>query len=618
MATAGTLVGATLAGRYRLNKLIGQGGMGSVYEAFDRQMSDRVVAVKVLAPHLVADTTQVTRFEQEARAANQLRHPNTISVLDFGHTTDGHVFMALEYLHGETLTQVLRFGRLEPTRALYMIRQVCKSLAEAHAKGIIHRDLKPDNIFVCEIYGEKDFIKVIDFGIAKLAVGGAELTQVGKMFGTPRYLSPEQAQGLPLSAPSDLYSVGVILFEMLTGQAPFQADDSLSVAIKHVQERPPTLKDVAPTLEIPQLLERLVAKLLEKKPQNRFQNAEEVLVALDECLQALGQFPQQSGHFTPVSTRTPARPSTIPPPQPLSARTPSAVKNLPTKASPDDATRTLVASGEELNDSTQMLDHVLAPTDHEEATRAVDAANLEAPEPNDAGDERPGGQGHTLALDVEVSADGGLKPAENQRRTRVDTQRPRENTHPSRKRATSTGVRAAPEPEGPSKWALLAVAVVLGLLGGGTAWYMTRPKTLPQPVVVNQAPEPQQVAEVPVETPKPQPEPKLDVKPLAEAPKPQPVEVETTVDIVSTPPLAQVTIDGMPAGPTPVTLHLKADAQKLLTAVVKLDGYEDVTLPIDPQKVREAGLTKLPVMLKAKPKVVAKPVVRKPKQVDWQ
>lgn len=264
MEGSNNLVGRSLAGRYKLIKMIGQGGMGSVYQAHDSQMSNRVVAVKVLAPHLVSDEKQVMRFEQEARAANQLRHPNTISVIDFGQS-DGHIFMVIEFLTGDTLTAVLKEGRMEIARAIYMMRQVCKSLAEAHSKGIIHRDLKPDNIFVCEIYGEKDFIKVIDFGIAKfLESGGAELTQAGKMFGTPRYLSPEQAQGLPLTAASDLYALGVILFEMVCGRPPFVAEDPIAVAIKHVQEPPPSFAEVAPDLFVADELDHLVFKLLAK------------------------------------------------------------------------------------------------------------------------------------------------------------------------------------------------------------------------------------------------------------------------------------------------------------------------------------------------------------------
>ena len=307
------LVGKALAGRYKLDSLLGRGGMGTVYKAFDTQMSDRVVAVKVLAPHLVSDEKQVLRFEQEARAANQLRHPNTISVLDFGRDPEGHIFMVIEFLTGQELTSIVRQGPMEPQRALYVMRQVCKSLAEAHSKGIVHRDLKPDNVFVCEIYGEKDFVKVIDFGIAKfLEDESAQLTQAGKMFGTPRYLSPEQAQGKKLDARSDLYTCGVIMFECLTGRVPFMAEEAIAIAIKHVQETPPKMEEVNPSVKVPPAVDALVFKLLSKKADHRFQSAEEVVAAIDGALATLGAMGH--GHLTPHAALTPARPITIPPP----------------------------------------------------------------------------------------------------------------------------------------------------------------------------------------------------------------------------------------------------------------------------------------------------------------
>jgi serine/threonine protein kinase len=619
MANPGSLVGAVLCGRYRLTKLIGQGGMGSVYEAFDRQMADRLVAVKVLAAHLTLDETQVTRFEQEARAANQLRHPHTISVLDYGHTDDGHLFMVLEYLHGETLTQVLRHGPLAPARALSILRQICKSLAEAHAMGIIHRDLKPDNIFVCEIYGEKDFVKVIDFGIAKLAVGGAELTQVGKMFGTPRYLSPEQAQGLPLAATSDLYSLGVILFEMLTGQAPFHADDSLSIALKHVQEPAPALRDVGPLLQLPQVFERVVAKMLAKKPAQRFQSAEEVLAAVDECLEALGPAAKLEG------PRTPTRPKTIPPvPAPREA-TPVVKPAEVQKLDEAESTKQLQAN----EDATQML--AAMPDEDAEATRAISAMDrpltpaatdprvASAPKPANAtptpANARQGGEGHTLALEVEDAPSGG-----------VQVKRPERPPQPKRRSAPQAVVRqaAAAKPaedaegleDGPNKLILLAVAIVLAAVGGGGAWLWVSGHA-PQPTVaaLETAQTPAAAAPVVPEAP---PEPQVAAK-LAEPP---PYSVEITSD----PPGASVTIDGMPAGTTPVPLKLSASAGKMV-AVLTLAGHDDYRLEIDPQKLREAGISHLPIhLVVAKPQAkaeakpakpaAAKTVTHKPK-IEW-
>ncbi len=599
MATANSLVGAVLCGRYRLTKLIGQGGMGSVYEAHDRQMADRQVAVKVLAAHLTTDETQVTRFEQEARAANQLRHPNTISVLDFGHTEDGLLFMALEYLHGETLTQVLRHGAIEPARSLFMLRQICKSLAEAHAKGIIHRDLKPDNIFVCEIYGESDFIKVIDFGIAKLAVGGAELTQVGKMFGTPRYLSPEQAQGLPLAATSDLYSLGVILFEMLTGEVPFYAEDSLSIAMKHVREPAPTLRDRAPELALPAVLEGLVARLLAKGPQARFQSAEELLVAVDGCLQALGSNGRSTGPAPLTGPRTPTKPKTIPPvPAPRPRTGPLA------KLAEHEPTATVAVTQE----ATQLLQ---AAADDDEATRAVLAMD-DAPAvppvrtPSTPTPPRPVAEGRTLALDVEEAPSGGLQPRRVERPDRPAPKRrtappPAKNPQPTQEVATH---------EGPNKLVLLGVTVVLALVGGGLAWWWREGRQLDVVVAPPTAPAPEPMRAPPL------------APAVIAAPPPGKAPAEPAphvVTIVSDPPGAQVTIDAMPAGPTPVELKLAASA-KPIVAVLSLAGHEDYRLEIDPQKVREAGMTQLPVHLvaKAPSKPAAVKVAPRKAKLEWE
>ncbi|MSQ85097.1 MAG: serine/threonine protein kinase [Myxococcales bacterium] len=442
------LVGRVLAGRYKLLKLIGQGGMGSVFQGTDSQMSNRVVAIKILASHLVADEKQVARFEQEARAANQLRHPNTISVIDFGQS-EGLIYMVMEYLTGETLTVILRQGQCETARCLYMIRQVLKSLAEAHSKGIIHRDLKPDNIFVCEIYGEKDFIKVIDFGIAKfLESGGQELTQAGKMFGTPRYLSPEQAQGLPLSAASDLYSLGVILFEMLSGRPPFLAEDPIAVAIKHVQEAPPTFADVAPNLYVPEELDHLVFKMLAKKAAQRFQSAEEVLEAIDRAMVALGSPRHPSGQFSAVHTRTPGHPITMPPPNRRSQPPPS----KPADADAD-ATRTL----DTLNSGSEPA-----------ATMAMDIAS---PQPATAG-----ANAATMALDT-LDAAAHLQASRNTKGSRAA---------PS-VRVAADRDQADPAQSGTQRLLLLLVIAIVLIGGAIAAVVLTRPPASADASVADQA-----------------------------------------------------------------------------------------------------------------------------------
>ena len=582
------LIGYSLAGRYKLLKMIGAGGMGSVYQAADSQMSNRIVAVKVLAPHLVSDDKQVLRFEQEARAANQLRHPNTISVIDFGRDPAGHIFMVIEFLTGETLTNVLRKGPMDPSRAMIMMRQVCKSLAEAHAKGIIHRDLKPDNIFVCEIYGEKDFIKVIDFGIAKfLESGGQELTQAGKMFGTPRYLSPEQAQGLPLTGASDLYALGVILFEMLAGRPPFVAEDPIAVAIKHVQETPPTFDEVAPGVDVPDELDHLVFKLLAKKAANRHQSAEEVVASLDLALAALGNR-NPSGNFTPVAARTPARPKTIP----------------PTSRQAEEA------------DATRAIDSLSLPTAQpgDERTMALDSLSM--PPPVAAGSHGGGSHG------------GGSAVAANERTVALDLDAARsamDAVRADKKPAPHSRAKPANAPAAGSSrnlillliFVLLTVAAVVAasMQSGGAD---SRPVQVAQGVANGAAgpaaavPEPARPA-----TPEPEPEPPAKVEPIA--PKPPAAPVEFKVNVVSTPPGAEVTLDGLVMGKTPFELKLSPE-RATMTYVLKLDEYEDYKLEAASLlKLAQAGGSQVLPELKAKPKAVVKPVVRKkPKASDWE
>ncbi len=574
MSGQSNLVGLSLAGRYKLVKMIGQGGMGSVYQATDTQMSNRVVAVKVLAPHLVSDEKQVLRFEQEARAANQLRHPNTISVIDFGQS-DGHIFMVIEFLTGDTLTNLLRKGRLDLWRSLYMMRQICKSLAEAHSKGIIHRDLKPDNIFVCEIYGEKDFIKVIDFGIAKfLEAGGQELTQAGKMFGTPRYLSPEQAQGLPLTAGSDLYALGVILFEMVSGRPPFVAEDPIAVAIKHVQEQPPSFKEVAPEIHVPPEVDTLVFKLLAKKPAQRYQSAEELLEAIDAVMSGQGGR-NPSGQFAQVANMTPSRPKTIPP----------------------------TSSGQQRRGT-------IPPPSLEnadvEATRALDAADFNL----------GGGGGGEAAPTMAMDNVQHLMPGANERTQALDVDSAKAAMAAAGIGKAKTGARAndkkAKDSTGGAQKFLILALIVVAVGAVAVATFMPKsdpPERAPQVAVAQPAaPEP--------EPPKPiEPEKKVaePVKPVEPA---KPLEHKVTIH--STPEGASVTLDDLPVGKTPYVLNLKPGGPNH-KATFKLDDYEDYKLDIAAANVVAAGLTELKVELKQKPKPVKAQVSKgaAKKKLEW-
>ena len=226
--------GTVLAGRYKLHGLIGEGGMGDVYLATHLKI-DKKVAVKVLAPEQMRRTRTVNRFLQEAKAASKIRHPNVVDITDYGEA-EGCAFFVMEYLEGEDLSQMLkRIGRIEWERAKRIATQLLEALSAAHKAGIIHRDIKPHNCFITPTDRERDFVKVIDFGIAKLREGtGEQLTRTGTIVGTAEYMSPEQGLGQELDGRSDLYSVGIILFRMLTGEVPFKAANPMGVLYHHI------------------------------------------------------------------------------------------------------------------------------------------------------------------------------------------------------------------------------------------------------------------------------------------------------------------------------------------------------------------------------------------------
>lgn len=285
------MLGLTIADRYTIVGRLGAGGMGTVYRAEQAPMN-REVALKVLRKDLGRDPETVARFHREAHTLSQLKHPNTVTIFDFGQTEDGLLYLAMELLEGEMLSSRLkRVGPMDVPQAIRIACGVLRSLAEAHSRGIIHRDLKPDNIFLARVHGrpdEDEIVKVVDFGIAKIRDGERRLeplqTQEGTVFGTPRYMSPEQAQGKSLDGRSDLYAVGVLLFHMLTGRPPFTDDDAVVVMAHHIKTVPPPVRQVAPGRPIPESLERLVQRALEKDPVHRPQSAEEFLVALERTM----------------------------------------------------------------------------------------------------------------------------------------------------------------------------------------------------------------------------------------------------------------------------------------------------------------------------------------------
>ena len=286
------LLGHTLDGKYRLDSQLGIGGMGTVYRA-RHLLIDRPVAVKVLNPRFVEDEAARTRFQREARAAGRLQHTNAVTVTDFGQSQDGYVYIVMELLEGRTLRDILaKEAPLDAARSVSIMLQVAAAVAAAHEAGIIHRDLKPANIFIVQRAEVPSVVKVLDFGIAKLAAESLEeddiksLTQVGAMIGTPRYMSPEQCDGAELTPAADVYSLGVILYEMLTGAVPFSGSTPLAIAMKHTSELPRRPREFVAS--IPPALEEVVLHALEKNPQARPANAEEFRQELLVTAERLG------------------------------------------------------------------------------------------------------------------------------------------------------------------------------------------------------------------------------------------------------------------------------------------------------------------------------------------
>src|SRR6185436_6852622 len=304
----GVSAGRVLGGRYRLDALIASGGMGEVYRTTRLHIGDEV-AVKVLRSELVDNATTRERFQREAQAAARLRHPNAVIIHDFGEEPDGIVYIVMALLDGRSLRQVLdEEGLLEPARVNRQLAQICAVLNEGHKQGIIHRDLKPENIVLLDQpdlgEGRSEQIKLLDFGIAKLLDKALDennqesrLTKVGTLIGTPSYMSPEQFEGEPVDARTDIYSLGVVLFELLTGQVPFVAKTATGVAIKHVMDAPPRLRTLQPALS--EAVEQVVLRALEKKPEAR----QPTMIALaQEFAAAVGQ----TGEITPAAKVTPA------------------------------------------------------------------------------------------------------------------------------------------------------------------------------------------------------------------------------------------------------------------------------------------------------------------------
>jgi serine/threonine-protein kinase len=272
------LIGQTLGGRYRVTSLLGSGGMGAVYQA-EHTALKKTVAVKVLNQEMASHREAALRFEREAMVSARIAHPNVVSATDSGRLPDGSLYLVLEYVAGRSLRELIdRERRLPPPRALAIGAQIADALAAAHRADIVHRDLKPSNVMLLVEENTEETVKVLDFGLARIAgqsVPGEPLTRTGSVFGTPEYMSPEQARGEVVDHRADLYALGVILYELLSGRQPFMAPELVAILIKHIQEPPPPLPD-----DIPAPIASYVMSLLDKDPKRRPDDARQVAKAL--------------------------------------------------------------------------------------------------------------------------------------------------------------------------------------------------------------------------------------------------------------------------------------------------------------------------------------------------
>ncbi|MEI9951997.1 MAG: protein kinase [Pseudomonadota bacterium] len=287
-AGADPLIGQLIGGRYRVTGVLGEGGMGIVYVG-EQQMGSTVrkVAIKTLHAHLSKDPSVIARFHRECGTVAQLEHPNTIKFYDFGSTADGTLYIAMEFVAGKPLADVLLQGPLSVERTIKIMRQVCGALDEAHMQGIIHRDLKPDNVILTDRAGETDFVKLLDFGIAARTESAdaqkeQKLTQQGMVLGTPPYMSPEQFTGKALDARSDIYSLGVMTYEMLAGRLPFDADTPWQWATQHMSVQPIPFEVSAPSKNIPEGMRRAILQALSKNKEDREPSAREYFAELSD------------------------------------------------------------------------------------------------------------------------------------------------------------------------------------------------------------------------------------------------------------------------------------------------------------------------------------------------
>ncbi len=274
--------GSIIGGQYRVDRVLGEGGMGIVYAVTHTRLNKKF-ALKLLKRDLARDPETRARFLQEAQAAGQIRHPGVVEITDYSSLPDGSAFLVMEFLDGQPLSRMIKLGGAIPAlRAVSILRDVASALQAAHELGIVHRDLKPDNVFVIQ-QGGREVAKILDFGVAKVA-GSAKLTRTGMVFGTPHYMSPEQASGGAVDGRTDVYALGVIMYEMFTGRVPFEADTYMGVLTKHMFEAPLPPSQVAGVARELGALEDVTLKALAKRPEDRYASMGDLIADLDRIV----------------------------------------------------------------------------------------------------------------------------------------------------------------------------------------------------------------------------------------------------------------------------------------------------------------------------------------------
>lgn len=286
------LVGKILDHRYHIESVLGEGGIGLVYRAKHIKLN-KPLAIKVLKPEVSKDAEIIGRFQQEAQSASAIGNPHIVDITDFGNLPDGSTYFVMEFLSGFTLSEVItKETRLDFRRIIHIAMQLCNALNAAHSKGIVHRDLKPDNIMLISRDDTDDFVKILDFGIAKVGESTGKFTQVGKIFGTPHYMSPEQCSGTSVDHRADIYALGIILYELCTDHVPFESDTLMGLLSHQVNKQPPPIRPQRH--DTPEWLEALIMKCLEKNPAARFSTMKDVAKEFRNNTTLTSHFPQSS------------------------------------------------------------------------------------------------------------------------------------------------------------------------------------------------------------------------------------------------------------------------------------------------------------------------------------